>query len=124
MKPLKESFIKAKDLDKIKPNISYYVVLPFDSQDILDSKKQYIDKQKDKLHYVWYILSNDNMKNTFFYNVIDNDNEVVIFKSFGKKIEDIKLDISRYNLSSDKSHRIEYFKKLKYEYLEKNKYIK
>ena len=118
------SFIKAKDLDKIKPNISYYVVLPFDSQDIIESKKQYIDKQKDQSHYVWYILSNDNMKNTFFYNVIDNDIETVIFKSFGKKIEDIKLDISRYNLSSDKSHRIEYFKKLKYEYLEKNKYIK
>ena len=120
MKSLKESFIKAKDLDKIKPNISYYVVLPFESQDIIESKKQYIDKQKDQSHYVWYILSYDNMKNTFFYNVIDN--KVVIFKSFGKKIEDIKLDINRFN--NGKENRIEYFKKLKYEYLEKNKYIK
>ena len=83
MKPLKESFIKAKDLDKIKPNISYYVVLPFDSQGIIESKKQYIDKQRDEKHYDWYILSYDNMKNTLFYNVIDNN--ALIFKSIGKK---------------------------------------
>ena len=114
------SFIKAKDLDNIKTNISYYVVLPFESQEILDLKKQYIDKQKDQSHYVWYILSYDNMKNTLFYNVIDN--EAVIFKSFGKKIEDIKLDINRFN--GNKEDGIKYFKKLKYEYLEKNKYIK
>ena len=115
------SFIKAKDLDNIKPNISYYVVLPFDSQDIIESKKQYIDKQKDQSHYVWYILSYDNMKNTLFYNVIDN--EALIFKSFDKKIEDIKTDIARFGIRereviNTKKYRIKYFKKLKYEYLE------